>query len=258
MTNAFFWYDVMTSDVEAAGRFYCDAVGWQIESQGPDYNAFTVNGPNSQRIATAGLMAVPEDAKRMGARPAWMGYIQVPDVATACEGIREAGGKIFKGPITIDNIITFAVAADPQGAGFLIAKPLPQIPPARPAPGTPGTIGWHELYATDWQAVWHFYERQFGWSKSTAMDMGAMGTYQILRMGGDDAGAMMTKPKENPAPQPYWSFYINVASVTAAAEKIKAGGGTVLMGPHEVPGGQHILQALDPQGALFALVSAGK
>jgi len=38
-------------------------------------------------------------------------------------------------------------------------------------------------------------------------------------------------------------------------ERIKANGGQVLMGPHEVPGGSLIVQALDPQGASFALVS---
>ena len=88
--------------------------------------------------------------------------------------------------------------------------------------------------------------------------MGPMGKYQIFNAGGPDIGAMMTKPKEAPGPMPYWNYYINVASVTAAADIIKAGGGTLLMGPHEVPGGQHIIQALDPQGALFCLVSPGK
>ena len=57
---------------------------------------------------------------------------------------------------------------------------------------------------------------------------------------------------------PYWNYYIFVPSVTAAADRINAGGGKVLMGPMEVPGGRHIVQGLDPQGALFCLVSAGK
>jgi uncharacterized protein len=67
---------------------------------------------------------------------------------------------------------------------------------------------------------------------------------------------MMTRRPDMPVP--FWNYYINVPSVTAALHKVLAGGGTVLMGPMEVPGGQHILQALDPQGALFCLVSSGK
>ncbi len=253
MPQPFFWYDVMTTDVEAAGRFYADVVGWETQHQGDGYTVFTSNG-----MGCAGLMAVPEDAASMGARPAWMGYIKVDDCAAACAALKAEGGAVHKGPVTIEGVIVFAVVADPQGAGFLIAQPLPSMPPARPAPGAPGTVGWHELMAANAETAWPFYEKLFGWSKSTALDMGPMGTYQIFRTGGEDSGAMMTKPKENPAPVPYWNYYINVASVTAAAQKIAALGGSVLMGPHEVPGGQHILQALDPQGALFCLVSPGR
>lgn len=253
MPHAFFWYDVMTTDTAAAAKFYADVVGWVPQDSGsPGYTALTVNG-----VGTAGLMAVPDEAAKMGARPAWMGYILVDDVAATCDAIREAGGTIHKGPVTIEGVITFAVVADPQGGGFLIAKPISDKPVNWPQPGTPGTIGWHELLAGDWTTVWPFYETLFGWIKGTALDMGPMGTYQIFNAGGPDIGAMMTKPSRAPGPLPYWNYYINVASVTAAAETIKAGGGTVLMGPHEVPGGQYILQALDPQGALFCLVSPG-
>ena len=34
------------------------------------------------------------------------------------------------------------------------------------------------------------------------------------------------------------------------------GGGSVMMGPMEVPGGAWILNCLDPQGAYFSLVAA--
>jgi hypothetical protein len=46
-----------------------------------------------------------------------------------------------------------------------------------------------------------------------------------------------------------------VDGIDAAVERINANGGKVLMGPHQVPGGSWIVQALDPQGAHFALVS---
>jgi predicted enzyme related to lactoylglutathione lyase len=41
----------------------------------------------------------------------------------------------------------------------------------------------------------------------------------------------------------------------AAVAKIHAGGGKVLMGPHEVPGGSWIVNCTDPQGAFFSLVA---
>ena len=42
--------------------------------------------------------------------------------------------------------------------------------------------------------------------------------------------------------------------IDVATDKVRSGGGTVLNGPMEVPGGAWIIQATDPQGAMFALV----
>jgi hypothetical protein len=51
-----------------------------------------------------------------------------------------------------------------------------------------------------------------------------------------------------------WRYYIRVPSISRSVEAVKAGGGTVAMGPHEVPTGDHIIIGHDPQGAEFALV----
>ena len=56
------------------------------------------------------------------------------------------------------------------------------------------------------------------------------------------------------ASQPHWLYYINVSSVDNALARITAGGGQVLMGPHQVPGGSWIVKGRDPQGATFAVV----
>jgi predicted enzyme related to lactoylglutathione lyase len=39
-------------------------------------------------------------------------------------------------------------------------------------------------------------------------------------------------------------------------KRIDEGGGQIVNGPHQVPGDSWVVQALDPQGAMFALVSA--
>jgi len=84
--------------------------------------------------------------------------------------------------------------------------------------------------------------------------MGAMGKYRLFAADGDQAGGMMNKPDQMPVGA--WGFYFTVDGLDAAVERIDANGGTVLMGPHEVPDGSWIVQATDPQGAHFALVSA--
>jgi predicted enzyme related to lactoylglutathione lyase len=56
---------------------------------------------------------------------------------------------------------------------------------------------------------------------------------------------------------PSWLYYFNVDEINAAVERIKSGGGNVLMGPMQVPGGSWVAQATDPQGAVFAIVAQG-
>ena len=57
---------------------------------------------------------------------------------------------------------------------------------------------------------------------------------------------------------PMWLFYFVVGGIDAAIERVKKAGGKVINGPMEVPGGAWIIQGIDPQGAMFALVGDRK
>jgi predicted enzyme related to lactoylglutathione lyase len=84
------------------------------------------------------------------------------------------------------------------------------------------------------------------------MDLGDMGDYRFIHHAGDRIGAMMTR--QQPGPPPLWSFYFRVPDVDAAAKRASERGGTIMHGPAEVPGGDYIVIASDPQGAMFSLV----
>lgn len=250
MANAFFWYDLMTTDTRAAADFYGQVVGWTTQDQsqpGMQYTIFMKDG-----ASVAGLMPVPAEMKGE-AHPVWMGYIAVDDVEATVEQLKGKGGVLHRGPIEVSGIIRFAVVADPQGAVFLVATPLDPRPMPKLQVGTPGTIGWHELYVPDWNVDWSFYEAMFGWTKAQAFDMGDMGSYQLFGTGGEPVGGMMNRPAG--MPMTYWAYYFNVDAIDAAAERVRKAGGSIRMGPAEVPGGQSILQATDPQGAHFALLA---
>lgn len=103
-------------------------------------------------------------------------------------------------------------------------------------------FSWHELATSDYEAAFAFYEKLFGWKRNDAVDMGPLGTYQMYGRG------MYNKPKEMPAP-PHWLLYTLVPDINEAAKTVKAAAGRVLNGPMEVPGGDWIVQCLDPQGA---------
>jgi predicted enzyme related to lactoylglutathione lyase len=249
--RGFFWYELMTSDVKAAEAFYGAVVGWRGEKFGGGSMNYTVM--NAVDRGVTGIMDIPEDAKAMGAGPSWLGYIYTDNVDDAADNLKKAGGVVHRPPSDIPEVGRFAVVADPQGATFMLMKPNQPDQPPVPL-GTPGHIGWHELLASDWKSAFDFYAGQFGWTKGDAMDMGAMGTYQLFATGKDAVGGIMTKPANIPAP--YWLFYFNVPALDPAAATLKEKGGTVLLEPMEVPGGGWIVQAKDPQGAVFALMAA--
>ena len=68
--------------------------------------------------------------------------------------------------------------------------------------------------------------------------------------------AMMRKPPHVPVAG--WNYYIRVADIDSAKAAVEANGGKVLNGPMEVPGGDWVINGMDPQGAAFALVGARK
>jgi uncharacterized protein len=251
MPSQFFWHELMTSDVKAAEKFYSAVMGWKVTDSGAPGQQYTLFNVGDRGVA--GMLAITPDMAEHGARPGWLGYIAADDVDQAVVRLKQEGGKVHIEPRDAPGIIRFAMVADPQGAPFYIAKGLLPNPPPPLDNSMPGTVGWNELMASDGQAAFAFYSKMFGWTKDQAVDMGPMGIYQLFAAGGQAIGGMMTKPAALPVP--FWGFYFNVAAIDAGTERIKAVGGTILNGPMQVPGGQWVVQAMDPQGAAFNLVA---
>jgi uncharacterized protein len=249
----FVWYDQMSSDLAGSGTFYNSVVGWTLNGNDMNDQPYTVLTAGNDMVG--GLMPIPEDAARMGARPAWMGYIAVDDVDAYAGKVKAAGGSIYRPPSEIPNIGRFAVAGDPHGAAFIIFKGSADMAPAHD-PAKPGHFGWRELHAGDGATAFAFYSELFGWTKADTFDMGPMGIYQLFNIDGAMAGGMMTKMQQTP--MPHWLYYINVEGAEAAAGRVTKAGGKVLNGPHQVPGGQWVVQALDPQGAMIGLLAQVK
>lgn len=247
----FVWYDVMTTDTKAAQGFYTGVIGWDARDSGMPDRSYTILSMGERMVG--GLMPIPESARSMGARPAWMGYVGVDDVDAYSARVTAAGGAILRVPEDIPGIGRFAVAADPHGAAFILFRGSSDQAPTPVAQGTPGHIGWHELHAGDGERAFAFYSGLFGWTKAEAVDMGPMGVYQTFATGGDAVGGIMTKRPE--VPHPFWLYYFNVDAIDAAMARVKDKGGQIVNGPMEVPGGSWIVQGLDPQGAMFALVA---
>ena len=249
----FVWYELMTPDPKAAAKFYASVVPWNAKDAGMagmDYTLFRIG-----EAGVAGMMPMPPDAAARDIPPNWSGYIGVDDVDAMTAAIKKEGGAVHHAPQDIPGVGRFAVVADPQGGVFLLFKPASADAPAPPAAHTPGMVDWRELHTTDQQAALGFYAKLFGWGKGDAMDMGPMGTYQIItRAGGEMVGGAFNSPACAVTKQPFWLYYISVPSIDAAKAKVEAGGGKITNGPMEVPGGAWVVQCVDPQGAHFALM----
>jgi predicted enzyme related to lactoylglutathione lyase len=253
----FVWYDLMTTDPDAATDFYTKVAGWgtapwhgaQDETGGEPYLMWMAG-----EKAIGGRARLPEEALAQGAPTHWLSYVTVPDARAVVEKTKELGGSVLMDPTTMDGVGTFAILRDPQGVVFC---------PFTPEEGAGGEVGaadvghfsWHELYTTDYEAAFEFYSAIFGWKKTEAMDMGEMGVYQMFGPGFDDRfsyGGIMNKPAEMPGP-PHWLYYIKVPDIHEAVGRVKENGGQVWNGPMEVPGGDMIAMCMDPQGGAFAL-----
>jgi predicted enzyme related to lactoylglutathione lyase len=246
----FVWYEYM-GDRKPAADFYAHVVGWGVKDAGMGGFPYDIVSVGDHMVG--GIMDMPEEAKAMGARPGWMSYISVEDVDDSAKRLTAARGRVFKEPADIAGVGRFAVVADPYGGAFMLFRDAGGNPPPPPVPGTPGTIGWHELHSDDGAKALAFYSDFFGWKKERDFDMGPIGVYHTFDTGHGQHGGVMTRTKEMPAS--LWLYYIYVESIDAAAERTGSKGGRIANGPLETPNGRWIVQALDPQGAMFALVA---
>lgn len=253
----FAWYELMAPDVDAASRFYGSVAGWGTEQwpEGGTYTMWTNGGAPIGGIVPIGV------EERAGKVPRWLAYVSVRDVdATAARAAR-LGATVVREPQDIPGGGRFAVLRDPQGASIGILSGSDEQGAGEQGTaeqGNPagamrrGDFSWHELMTTDHAAAFDFYNQLFGWEKTDAFDMGAMGMYQMYGQNGRTYGGMFDKAPDMPFP-PNWLCYIHVDSVDRAVDAVTGGGGKVVNGPMEVPGGDWIAQCEDPQGAAFAV-----
>ena len=254
-TGDFIWYELMTPDAEGSKAFYDAVVGWNIGEGVAEFGGYRMIG-TADGSFTGGVLPITDEMREHGARPTWLGYLNVGDVDRKVADIEAAGGKALLPPTDIPNVGRIAMVADPQGAPFYVMKPIP--PEGREneastvfSPADQGRCAWNELSTSDPLAARRFYGEQFGWTTENFMPMGEQGEYRFIDHHGLTLGAIAGSMGDQP---PHWRFYFRVPSVGRAKEIAEAKGGKIVMGPMEVPGGDNIVIGIDPQGAEFALV----
>ena len=223
----FFQYVLRTSDVAAAAAFYTAVLGRN----------------------DAEILELHETAVARGARPHWLGFLEVADV-TAAAAAFSARGAMSLGPQWVNpQGLEAAVLRDPGGAIVAVGKPAPA-----PSTVTRPEVAWHVLNTVDVERAKANYAELFGWEFREAVDLGNHGVFHPFawQPGGAAVGSL-SDIASRPGVHAHWMFHFRVPALERALEAVRASGGSVI-GPFTLPSGERIAICDDPQGAAFALL----
>ncbi len=242
----FIWYEYASADPARAGEFYHDVVGWTVADSGMPGMNYTILS-----AADGGIGGLVEQTTRN--RPGWTGYVAVANVDATIAAYEKRGGSVLASAVDVPGVGRIAGLLDPDGALLALMTPSSEATWTPDRMRLQGHCGWHELFANDAAKGFDFYSGVFGWEKGDTMSMGEMGIYQIFNQDGGMIGGMMTRSPETP--RAHWNFYFNVQGLDAAIARATARGAMTIHGPMQVPGGGWVVMMLDPEKAMFSLLS---
>ena len=122
MTGRFVWYELMTTDPKKAIAFYSDVVGWKAQpyDDAPSDKPYTMWAGSQGPLG--GVMALPDDAKKMNVPPHWMAHVQVDDVDKTVAKAKEHTVETRREPSCCE-VSNSPVTATPQSAEFTSTTP---------------------------------------------------------------------------------------------------------------------------------------
>jgi predicted enzyme related to lactoylglutathione lyase len=242
------WVDLQTTDQDAGKKFYASLLGWSYDDrpmpQGGDYSMALLNGETVAAIAP-----MPPGAPE-GMPPMWNTYLAVDDIAATVEKVGPAGGQVFMAPMAVGDAGTMAFIADPTGAVVGLWQANQHI--GATLVNEPGALLWNELITDKPESALAFYESVLGVDTAT-MEMGPGQTYNLLKVGDTEVGGCMEPPM--PGVPNHWHVYFAVPDTDATAAQAGAAGGQVAVEPFDIPTVGRSAVLMDPQGAMFSVMT---
>ncbi|MDY7228925.1 VOC family protein [Hyalangium rubrum] len=115
----FSWYELNTTDYQAASKFYTALFGWKQTgtfNMGPEMGDYWMFGLDAQK-SMGGMSNV---ATQMKMPAHWLYYVTVKDLDAALARVQQKGGKVLNGPMEVPGGDRIAQCLDPQGAAFAL------------------------------------------------------------------------------------------------------------------------------------------
>ena len=250
--GSFCWFELATHDVAAAVSFYGAVFGWGVAGDALDapgaFVKWTVGGHEF------GAVYALEGERPGGVTRHWLPYVRVRDAERMAVRVVELGGRVRFGPMDAGPFGRMLFLEDPTGAHLGLWQPA-QHPGAPSMPPIEGAPVWVELATRDADVARAFHAALFDWRAKDSGDEVQSYT-EFANDGRPIAGMIVMDERWGGAP-PHWLSYFAVDDCIAAAGRIAAAGGTVCVGPKDVPGVGMLAVGIDPQGAPFALIALG-
>jgi hypothetical protein len=243
----FVWFDLVTTDLAAARRFYGAVFGWQFRTAGEAPASYTLVQDAGQNIAGMFLHTPPPGATR-GAR--WLSLISVDDPAKVVGYVEQHGGTVLVPPATIAGRGTHVLFRDPQGAVFGVLKSASGDPADTPV--ADGDFFWVDLLTPDPARAAEFY-RGFAAYDVSERELGPGVTRAVLASGGYARAGIASLPAA--VRQPGWLPYILVEDVAGTLDKARAAGGRVLVEPRADLLDGSLAVIADPSGGVLGIVN---
>ncbi len=238
------WFDLMTSDPEAARAFYAAVLGWDYDVSGPEMGHYAMARIGD--AVTAGIGGIPPGETYPSA---WTVYFGVDDAQAATQSIEAAGGQTLAPVMDVAQFGRMAICQDPTGAVFGLWQPGEHT--GAGLVDEHGAMTWCDVNTRDAETASAFYATVFGLRHEVNNDGG--GPYHLLHRGDIPVcGVMPMTPEWGNIP-PHWSAYFAVRDVEQAHADVLANGGQLLHGPFDTPYGR-IIVVMDPQGAGLSLI----
>ncbi len=225
-----FTVQLRTTDIDGARSFYARVLG-------------------TDAVVIAPL---PPQAVARGARPHWLGYIDVPDLDRALAAFVARGATPLGPRAQTAEGLDFAVIRDPGGAVIALSTQPPGG--AQRAP----EVVWHQLNTADVSRAKRDYAELFGWrcdAPAREPSAGVVNHPFSWERAGAPAGAM-ADIAGRPGVHAHWLFHFAVPSLDRALESVREWGGLTLP-VIELANGRRVAVCDDAQGAAFALIEAG-
>lgn len=248
------WIEALHAHPRAALAFYGLLFGWEGSGPGPmpdggEYFVARLRGDDVAGIATLPASGIAE--------PAWTTYVRVDELEAALRRVLDAGGGVVVPPTCAPPAGRLTIIASPSGATLGLWQPGERAGAQRI--NQSGAWAMSTLRTRNLRAASPFYARAFGWEVEPFDANGAPAV--LFRVPGYVGGLpqqpvprdVVAAAVEDPrVVDDHWSVDFWIADVDAAAERVTAGGGSIIAAPADAaPFRRAVIAA--PDGAVFTL-----